>query len=541
MHDDHGRPGKVLPMPSAGQGQDLERGYRLAVEARVSEEVEAAGLEGGGGGSGVPGSFIWDCAQAKNKGDGLLYSELFADRFAYAHVLAKWYVWAGHHWELDKRAAHRAAVAAVEDAYFSESEKAHQRSVECERAGDRDGADHYRYRAKVLEKKARGLQSSAGVNGALDFATTARGARIGLSGEEFDLDPYLLACPNGTVDLRTGVFRAGRPGDYLLHHTPTRYVETATADAWEAFLLSVFGDDHETVAFLQVLLGYSVMGLTTEHILVLLYGEDGRNGKGTLVETLRSVLGDYADVIAPELLLDQGRYRSSSGPSPDLMKLKGLRVAFASETDESRYLSGATVKRLTGGDGISARAPNAKEEITFDATHTLFLQTNFKPHANELDTALWERILVIPFNYRFVRNPTEANERPADPLLKTKLEAEAEGILAWLVRGAIRYHRDGLVMSRGVEAATLEYRKSESLVGKWLSECCEVGADYRTSPSAAYDAFKEWFEGAMPGRKPTPQNRFGEILKKISLEGVKIEAKKSNNTRYWKGFRLQEE
>src|SRR4030042_2075494 len=71
--------------------------------------------------------------------------------------------------------------------------------------------------------------------------------------------------------------------------------------------------------------------------------------------------------------------RSSAGPSPDIVDLKGLRMAFAAETEEGQRFSASRVKWLTGGDQLVGRNLNEKRQVRFDPTHTIFLLTNNKP------------------------------------------------------------------------------------------------------------------------------------------------------------------
>lgn len=149
-----------------------------------------------------------------------------------------------------------------------------------------------------------------------------------------------------------------------------------------------------------------------------------------MLEIIKEVLGSsLAGAIQSELLLNQDRIRSSSGPSPDVMRLRGLRLVWASETQEGRKLDAGKVKLLTGGGELTARAPYGKYEITFSQSHTLFLLTNSKPHAPADDYALWKRLILIPFTMSFVENPQDVNEKKADKYLIEELKKEKEGIL----------------------------------------------------------------------------------------------------------------
>ena len=116
-------------------------------------------------------------------------------------------------------------------------------------------------------------------------------------------------------------------------------------------------------------------------------------------------------------------------------------------------------------DPIIARHLHDKRMTRFTPTHKLILMSNSMPDAPMSDFAFWERILLIPFNFSFVdREPTAPNERRADKHLLDKLKMEAPGILAWIIRGCLKYQQMGLCPPEKVRAATEEYRRSEDLL-----------------------------------------------------------------------------
>ncbi|WP_244942189.1 DUF6009 family protein [Streptomyces coelicoflavus] len=71
------------------------------------------------------------------------------------------------------------------------------------------------------------------------------------------------------------------------------------------FLTDTFGDDaegREVIAYLQLLLGYSITGDVGGQILPFLFGY-GKNGKSVLLDVLMKLLGDYADAAPPGFLM----------------------------------------------------------------------------------------------------------------------------------------------------------------------------------------------------------------------------------------------
>src|SRR5207253_8658574 len=76
---------------------------------------------------------------------------------------------------------------------------------------------------------------------------------------------------------------------------PVTYDPDATCPTWERFLAEVFAGDASMVAFLQRAFGWSLSGVVQERALFFLYGSLGHNGKTTMVETMRDLLGTYGE------------------------------------------------------------------------------------------------------------------------------------------------------------------------------------------------------------------------------------------------------
>jgi len=194
--------------------------------------------------------------------------------------------------------------------------------------------------------------------------------------------------------------------------------------------------------------------------------------------------------------------------------LAGKRMALASETDGGRNFSNGKVKFYSGDDDQVCRGPHEKFERTFRPTHTLFLITNNKPHAPADDFAFWERMILIPFGISFVnRKPKDINERRADPSLSEKLEKELPLILAWMVRGCLKYQRVGLKRPPVVKAAVEEYRRDEDILADFVEQCCIEGELLRVGATQAYEAFKEWWRNNVHNR-PFSQKKFGTLFQK---------------------------
>jgi putative DNA primase/helicase len=236
----------------------------------------------------------------------------------------------------------------------------------------------------------------------------------------------------------------------------------ATCPLWLAFLDRIFDGDAELIAFVQRAVGYSLTGETGEHVFFLLHGT-GANGKGTLVETVKKLLGDYARAIRVEALL-ASNYNTDGGPNEDVANLLGVRFASTAEPGDQFRLNEARVKALTGGDTISARRLHS-HLFEFTPTHKIWLAANHKPEIRGLDEGIWRRVLLIPFD---VTIP----EKERDTKLLDKLAAELPGVLNWAIQGLRTYREVGLNPPERVIAATQDYRAEQNVLADFISELC---------------------------------------------------------------------
>ena len=156
--------------------------------------------------------------------------------------------------------------------------------------------------------------------------------------EKFDDRPDLLNCPNGVIDLRTGVLRPSSPDDLLTHCVAVPFDPAADRSVWVEWLASTV--DPETADYLQLAVGYSLTGRTNEEALFYVYGPP-RSGKGVFLETILSLLGRP---IAQEVQFSTfTARRDGDSQNFDLAPLKSCRFIAASESNSYERFNEAKV------------------------------------------------------------------------------------------------------------------------------------------------------------------------------------------------------
>ncbi len=422
----------------------------------------------------------------------------------FCHAWGKWLTWDGIRWAVDDTGVIlRLAKTTVRGIY-----------QEAARADDED-------RRKALAKHAR---SSEAVGKLAAMATLAQSENgIPIRPDDLDRDPWLLNVSNGTVDLRTGELRKHRREDFITKLAPVVYDPAATSPQWVAFLEKITADRSALIDYLQKAIGWALTGIDPDRTMFILHGT-GANGKTILTATIGSMLGDYALETPVETLM----IRRNEGIPNDIARLKGARLVTAAEGERGQRLAESLIKRLTGGDKVSARFLHG-EFFDFIPVFKLWLSTNHKPVIRGTDTGIWDRIHLVPFDVTIL---------PADRIPRTtlmdRLEKEWPGILAWAVQGCLKWQSEGLRKPDEVEQATAGYREEQDILGGFLADCCVVNPLAKVKTADLYVAYEVWCN--LNHDEALQKRVFITILQERGFKQARIG---SRSDRGWQGIGLR--
>ncbi|MGL6157176.1 MAG: phage/plasmid primase, P4 family [Ralstonia mannitolilytica] len=397
----------------------------------------------------------------------LAFTRRYHRDWRYVAAWGRWLVWDGRRWRNEETLAATDLIRGV-----------------CRHAALQ--ADNPKLAAK--------LATSGTVGGVERLARADR--RHAAATAEWDADPWLLNTPGGVVDLRTGRLRAHDRADRMTKITTA--TPAGDCPTWRRFLAEVTGGDADLQAYLQRVSGYCLTGSTQEHALFFLYGT-GANGKSVFVNTLATILGDYAASAPMDTFMET---RGDRHPT-DMAGLRGARFVSSIETEQGRRWAESKVKSLTGGDKISARFMR-QDFFEFWPQFKLFVAGNHKPAIRNIDEAMKRRLHLIPFT---ITVPPERRDKH----LQQKLLAERDGILAWALEGCLAWQRLGrLDPPPQVVAATEEYFEAEDALGRWLEERCVREANAKSLTAELFTDWKQWAEAA--GEFVGSQRRFSDLL-----------------------------
>jgi len=332
----------------------------------------------------------------------------------------------------------------------------------------------------------------------------ARGI-VEVEADQFDAHPDLLNVNNGIIELATGELLSHDPTLLLTKITAADYNPGARHDDWDRALTAFTSP--EVADWMQTRFGQAASGhMTPDDILAVLQGS-GANGKSTIVKAVYGALGDHATVIPDRLLL------ANPGDHPtELMTLRGARFALIEELPEGRHLNIKRLKDTVGTSPVTARYI-AKDNVTFPATHSLMLTTNYIPLIDEVDHATWRRLALIEFPYTFTANPQTALDKPTIPGLRDRLVRGADGrreaVLAWIVQGARHWYAADQAMPsmpEVVEEATNRWRADADRIFAYCRERLIPDPDGYVTATDLYGDFISWHEGH--GNRPWSDQTF---------------------------------
>lgn len=312
--------------------------------------------------------------------------------------------------------------------------------------------------------------------------------RCFIKSEDFDRDPWLFNCRNGTYDLRRDKFKSHDPADLMSKMSNVIYDAKAESPEFEKFMREIMSDDKDKLLYLMKALGYSLTGDTSLECFFILYGETSRNGKGTLMETISYMLGGEAGyaMASPPELLQRRKYKDSRTASGDIARLKGARFLNVSEPEKGMVFDAALLKTMTGRDTITARHLNERE-FQFIPEFKLFINTNHLPHMTDDTVFASGRAVVIPFNRHF-----EDDER--DLALKDKLRSPGNisGIFNLCLEGLRTFKAVGLKKCLSISEATENYRQQSDRQKSFLSECLEEDRLGNVTVKDVYGVYLRW-------------------------------------------------
>lgn len=348
---------------------------------------------------------------------------------------------------------------------------------------------------------------------------------------KLDQNNYLVGFLNGVYDLKNGIFRKGTSDDMISKTTDYNFIdldfESPDVKKVEEFIESI-QPEKDMATYLMVFCASCFEGSNKNQKFMIWIGK-GSNGKGSLIELLDNTLNGCSNgyfATLPPTILTQKR-GSSSGATPELADKIGKRLIVLQETETDDKINVGFMKNITGQDKIETR-PLYGDPFQYTPQFKLLLACNHLPNITSDEDGTWRRIRVIDFMISFKTNPTNKNERKADPELRDNLKYWKQAF-AWLLLKKYYpiYKEHGLdkLEPERVKLSTDKYKADSNVFMEFFTEILEVAPESKTllfssdklgqldySTSDIWGMFRNWHKNAYADRKVPSRKNIKEFF-----------------------------
>jgi phage/plasmid-associated DNA primase len=320
--------------------------------------------------------------------------------------------------------------------------------------------------------------------------------------KKLDKDGSLMGVGNGVLKLGKTVEFINHYHEHLVSaHTPVNYKPFDPQDPDTQKVLNYFKTIiPERDARLKIVMGFAaILDGWQKDPEFTIFCAAGQNGKTTLMNILKKVLGMYGDTINPGVLT--GDPPSADKPNSAIANTYNKRFLYCEEIGRGQALNAATVKLMNSPGEISCRDLH-KPQSSHMVTWRMWLCSNFLPVLDSKDYALLRRIVLYNFKIKFTSHPQAPNERQEDPQIGSKWvndDGILEAFLSILVYfyGQLQLHYGGnikLVKSPTMEAETQAYFNKNDYVNKFITNMMveSPNVDSQIPLSQVAIAYRSW-------------------------------------------------
>jgi putative DNA primase/helicase len=312
-------------------------------------------------------------------------------------------------------------------------------------------------------------------------------------------DRDLIAVNNGIFDYRTKKLQPFDHKYIFLSKARVDYVETALSpgiqtpdgDTWEVEeWMHTLSDDDDLIELLWEVLGAIVRPHVRWNRSAWFYSEQGNNGKGTLIELMRNLVGAASYASIPI---------SDFGKDFLLEPLTRASAILVDENDVGTFIDkAANLKAIITNDVISINR-KYKTPIAYQFWGFMVQCLNEFPRIKDKSESFYRRQLFVPFTKCF----TGAEKR----YIKDDYIAREE-VLQYVLKRVLHMDYYALSEPEATKLVLEEYKGFNDPVRAFWDEFEEAFLWDLLPFSFLYDLYKAWFAKTNPSGSPTGRNVF---------------------------------
>lgn len=299
--------------------------------------------------------------------------------------------------------------------------------------------------------------------------------------EDFFVHEGKLNLANGILDLNTKKLTPHSPNFGFLYKLPYDFDETKKAPKFEALLDRITVGRKNLSQLLLEYMGYTLCSPTCFLEKGMLLLGDGANGKTTLLQILKAVLGsENYTVLNLQQIKDQRI----------AMMLVGKLANIANETPSYALKESNVFKDLVSGGEIIGRQLY-KNAFSFNNTAKLYFACNRLPTSGDDSHGLLRKMLIVPFDATFSTQDANFDPKIASKIVKEELSGILNLILqAWQNLSA----RGKFERVEAIEEVLEDYKYDLDPFDDWFEQHVVKDPVGFLESKEAFDNYRFWLE-----------------------------------------------
>lgn len=216
-----------------------------------------------------------------------------------------------------------------------------------------------------------------------------------------------------------------RPSDYFVSTLNARLLSLHDNDVTEfkEWQSQVCCGDRDYLQYKLRIMGVSLTLFNFDRAFYMPLGPIGRNGKSSECTLFNMVTMSTQPSrgynISREYLTRYGQDRKGANAADTVMIDMANKTVLIADECRDTPIDCALVKTLVSGDTTSARNLYESERTNISPRGSLWIVTNKTVKLDYTDTALCNRLRVLPYNAQWVSNPSATRKRMADAFMRS--------------------------------------------------------------------------------------------------------------------------
>lgn len=273
--------------------------------------------------------------------------------------------------------------------------------------------------------------------------------------------PTHIVVENGLLNLDTMDMEDFTPNYISKNKLPVAYNPDAYSEVMDKTLNKIACNDTSLRMLLDEIAGYCLLRRNELGKSFIFVG-DGSNGKSTLLESIKALIGP--NNISSVSLNELGqRFKTA--------ELYGKMLNVGDDISNGYIEDNSLFKKLVTGETVNVER-KGKDPFDFNNYSKLIFSANEIPRINDTSNGLMRRLIIVPFNARFSKSDDDY-----DPFIKDKLlSSEAlEYLLNRAFMGLLRVlHNRSFTVVKSVEEEIKEYEKVNNPVVSFIEEGLKI-------------------------------------------------------------------